>query len=72
MVNDKGTNQHGVKDCEFMKSTKLMINPCLDPPNSVLAEAFKKYSRANSGTGLNAEAQKDALKRDFGLDIGYA
>ncbi|KAJ6448579.1 hypothetical protein C8R45DRAFT_1046009 [Mycena sanguinolenta] len=57
MVNELGTNQHGVKDY---------------PPDTVLAEAFKNYSHANSGAGLSLVAQKGQLKHDFGLDIGYA
>ncbi|KAJ7917910.1 hypothetical protein B0H13DRAFT_1869943 [Mycena leptocephala] len=55
MVNELGTNQHGIKDY---------------PPDAVLAEAFKNYSRANSGAGLSLMAQIDQLKRDFGLIIG--
>ncbi|KAJ7619918.1 hypothetical protein DFH06DRAFT_1010814 [Mycena polygramma] len=54
MVNAKGNNQYGEKQY---------------PSDAILKEAFAKYGRANSGAGLNSEAQQAQLNRDFGLDI---
>ncbi|KAK6972172.1 hypothetical protein R3P38DRAFT_3486110 [Favolaschia claudopus] len=55
MVNTHGNNQHGVKEY---------------PPEEELVEAFQRYSRANSGAGLNTQAQLNQLRQDFGLQIG--
>ncbi|KAJ7126924.1 hypothetical protein C8R44DRAFT_667777 [Mycena epipterygia] len=54
MVNVKGVNKDGVKDY---------------PEDSILRDAFERYSRQNSGAGLGYEDQIAHLKHDFGLDI---
>lgn len=40
-----------------------------DPEDSILLAAFTRYSRENSGSGLNEQDQLARLKLDFGLDI---
>ncbi|KAJ6580935.1 hypothetical protein B0H19DRAFT_928755 [Mycena capillaripes] len=73
MVNPKGANQYGEKQCKCQPihiNAKLANDPYYDdPPDADLVEAFEKYSRANSGAGLSQAAQMDQLERDFGLVI---
>ncbi|KAJ7475579.1 hypothetical protein B0H11DRAFT_2427248 [Mycena galericulata] len=40
-----------------------------DPEDHVLLEAFTRYSRENSGSGLGYNDQLAHLKKEFGLDI---
>ncbi|KAJ7099755.1 hypothetical protein C8R44DRAFT_747675 [Mycena epipterygia] len=54
MPNPSGKNGEGVKSY---------------PEDSVLLAAFTRYSRENSGSGLNEQDQLRRLKLDFGLDI---
>lgn len=42
----------------------------LDPEDSVLLDAFTRYARENSGSGLNTKDQLARLNHDFGLVIG--
>ncbi|KAJ7289624.1 hypothetical protein C8J57DRAFT_1046436 [Mycena rebaudengoi] len=42
----------------------------LDPEDSVLVDAFTRYSRENSGAGLSTKDQLARLQHEFKLDIG--
>ncbi|KAF7351925.1 hypothetical protein MVEN_01154300 [Mycena venus] len=55
MPNPAGKNGAGVKEY---------------PDDAVLADAFARYARENSGSGLNEADQRSRLEAEFGLSIG--
>ena len=71
MVNDSGANGVPVQDCKFRPTPPIRRTDSIvsDPEDSILLDAFTRYSKENNGNGLSVADQLARLLKEFDLTI---